>query len=74
MNVSRSQVNSAADGGLRIKVRDKIEAELIRTVSNHDSVRIGSTEDLVAQFQVIVDLLRVLAFKQVRIGSARWTV
>jgi hypothetical protein len=59
---------------LRIKVRDKIEAELIRTVSNHDSVRIGSTEDLVAQFQVIVDLLRVLAFKQVRIGSARWTV
>ena len=74
MNVSRSQVNSAADGGLRIKVRDKIEAELIRTVSNHDSVRIGSTEDLVAQFQVIVDLLRVLAFKQVRIGSARWNV
>lgn len=64
--MSRSHINAAANSRLRIEIRDEVETKLKRSVSDHDCVRVASTQNLVTKLEFVINLLRILAARRIR--------
>ncbi len=54
----RSHKDPAAYSGLRIEIRDKIEAKLMGSMTNHHRIGICSTQQFIAKLELVVDFLR----------------
>ena len=56
-DLTGGQEDTGADGRVGIKVGDEIEAKFVWPVADHDSIGVGTAEKLVANFQIVVDVL-----------------
>lgn len=61
-----THVNAGTYCGLRIKIRDEIEIEFVGTMPDHDCVGICPAENLVSDFEFIIDLLRIVPTRGAR--------